>query len=51
VLTLRHFEQLSREEAAEVLGIRPEAVAKRYIRALRRLRGLMADRAGGQEGP
>jgi RNA polymerase sigma-70 factor (ECF subfamily) len=50
VLTLRHFEQLSRAEAAEALGISPAAVAKRYVRALRRLRTLLAEGASGAEG-
>ena len=38
VLALRHFEQLTNAEAAEVLEIAPEAAYKRYIRALRRLK-------------
>ena len=38
VLALRHFEQLTNLEAAEVLEIAPEAAYKRYIRALRRLK-------------
>ncbi len=38
VLALRHFEQLSNAETAEVLEIAPEAAYKRYIRALRRLK-------------
>jgi RNA polymerase sigma-70 factor (ECF subfamily) len=50
VLALRHFEQLSRAEAAQVLGIREEAAAKRYVRALRRLKAALADMPGGLEG-
>lgn len=42
VLALRHFEQLSNAEAAEVLEIAPEAAYKRYIRALRRLKRLLS---------
>jgi len=42
VLALKHFEELSRAEAAEVLGISPEAAAKRYFRALKRLKDLLA---------
>lgn len=49
VLALRHFEQLSRAETAEVLGISPEAGAKRYFRALKRLRDVLASRPGGWE--
>jgi RNA polymerase sigma-70 factor (ECF subfamily) len=42
VLTLRHFEMLSNEETAQVLGIRKSAASNRYIRALKRLRELWA---------
>ena len=38
VLALRHFEQLTNVEAAQALGIQERAAAKRYVRALRRLR-------------
>ena len=38
VLTLRHFEELSNGEVAEVLGIDKAAASKRYIRALVRLK-------------
>src|SRR6516164_566736 len=38
VIALRHFEQLSRSETAELLGMRESAVSKRYIRALQRLK-------------
>lgn len=41
-LALRHFEQLSSHEAAQVLGIQVEAAKKRYIRALRRLEAALA---------
>jgi RNA polymerase sigma-70 factor (ECF subfamily) len=43
VLSLRHFEQLSRAESAAVLGISDAAASKRYIRALARLKCLMID--------
>jgi RNA polymerase sigma-70 factor (ECF subfamily) len=43
VLSLRHFEQLSRAEAARGLGITEAAAAKRYIRALKRLKGALGD--------
>jgi RNA polymerase sigma-70 factor (ECF subfamily) len=42
VVVLRHFEELSNTEAAEVLGIEPPAASKRYIRALRRLKAILA---------
>jgi RNA polymerase sigma-70 factor (ECF subfamily) len=50
VLSLRHFEQLSRAETARVLGIEEAAAAKRYIRALKRLKDTLADMPGGLEG-
>jgi RNA polymerase sigma-70 factor (ECF subfamily) len=50
VLSLRHFEQLTRTETAQVLGITPAAAAKRYIRALQRLKDTLADMPGGMEG-
>jgi RNA polymerase sigma-70 factor (ECF subfamily) len=47
VLSLRHFEQLSRGETAQVLAIEESAAAKRYIRALKRLKDVLADMPGG----
>lgn len=47
ILALRHFEQLTNREAAEVLGIRPGAASQRYFRAVERLRELMASDEGG----
>jgi RNA polymerase sigma-70 factor (ECF subfamily) len=47
VLALRHFEQLSNGEAAAVLGIEERAAAKRYVRALKRLREILAAMPGG----
>lgn len=38
VLSLRHFEQLTSLEVAQVLGIGVSAASKRYIRAMDRLR-------------
>src|SRR5262245_5843925 len=49
MLALRHFEQLGRAEAAQVLGISPEAGAKRYFRALKRLKDVLATTGGGEE--
>ena len=37
VLTLRHFEHLSNDETALVLGLTKKAASNRYIRALKRL--------------
>jgi len=50
VLALRHFEQLSNGEAARVLGIQERAAAKRYVRALKRLKDLLAELPGGLTG-
>jgi RNA polymerase sigma-70 factor (ECF subfamily) len=50
VLSLRHFEELSRSETALALGIEEAAAAKRYVRALKRLRAALADLPGGLEG-
>jgi RNA polymerase sigma-70 factor (ECF subfamily) len=41
ILALRHFEQLTSAEAARELKISEAAAAKRYLRALRRLKGLL----------
>ncbi len=41
VLALRHFEGLSNNEAAEVLGIKKSAASNRYIRALQRLKQIL----------
>jgi RNA polymerase sigma-70 factor, ECF subfamily len=41
ILALRHFEDLSNGEAAEVLGLSKTAANNRYIRALGRLRDLL----------
>ncbi len=49
-IALRQFEELSRAEMAQVLGITEEAGAKRYIRALRRLKAVLESRPGGAEG-
>jgi DNA-directed RNA polymerase specialized sigma24 family protein len=36
-VALRHFEHLSNEETAHVLGIKPSAARTRHVRALKRL--------------
>jgi RNA polymerase sigma-70 factor (ECF subfamily) len=50
VIALRNFEQLTRAESAQVLGIEEAAAAKRYIRALKRLKAALATMPGGLEG-
>ena len=47
ILALRHFEQLTNAEAAQVLGIQEDAAAKRHLRALRRLKDVLSDMPGG----
>jgi RNA polymerase sigma-70 factor (ECF subfamily) len=47
VLALRHFEQLTSGEAAQVLGIQERAAAKRYLRAIERLRRILSAMPGG----
>lgn len=43
VLSLRHFEQLTNLEVAQVLDLTPAAASNRYIRALRRLRPMLEE--------
>ncbi len=49
VLALRHFEELSNGEVAQVLGIQSNTASIRYVRALRRLRELLAELPGFSE--
>jgi RNA polymerase sigma-70 factor, ECF subfamily len=46
VLALRHFEQLTNAEVARVLNIKEAAAGKRYLRALGRLREILATMPG-----
>ena len=46
ILALRHYEELTNNEAAEELGISTAAASKRYIRALERLRTVLASVPG-----
>jgi RNA polymerase sigma-70 factor (ECF subfamily) len=46
VLALRHFEELSNQEVATVLGIQTAAASKRYVRALERLKDALAELPG-----
>ncbi len=49
VLALRHFEQLSNSETAQVLGLSKSAASNRYIRALERLREILSSIPGLRE--
>jgi RNA polymerase sigma-70 factor (ECF subfamily) len=46
VLVLRHFEQLSNVETAQVLGLQERTASKRYLTALRRLKGALGSMKG-----
>ena len=41
ILALRHFEQLSNAEVAEILELKKTAASNRYIRALKRLKAAL----------
>jgi RNA polymerase sigma-70 factor (ECF subfamily) len=45
ILLLRHYERLTNQEAAAVLGLSEPAAAMRYLRALRRLRDRLCQSA------
>lgn len=49
-LALRHFEQLTHSECARVLGISEAAAAKRYVRALMRLKDALPPATGSLPG-
>jgi len=44
IILLRHFEQLSNGETAQVLGLSEAAAGMRHLRALRRLRVILAEK-------
>lgn len=44
IILLRHFEQLSNQETAQVLGLTEPAAGMRYLRAVRRLRALLDEK-------
>lgn len=41
IVLMRHFEQLSNQDAAKALGLSEPAASMRYLRALRRVRALL----------
>jgi len=49
VLTLRHFEHLSNDETALVLGLTKAGASNRYIRALKRLKQILSTVPGLNE--
>ena len=46
VLSLRHFDELTNDEVAQLLGIPKGTASKRYVRALARLREILAQVPG-----
>lgn len=50
VIALRHFEELSNDEVASVLGLTKAAASKRYVRALLRLKGVVGEGLGVIDG-
>jgi len=46
IVALRHFEELSNEETAQVLGIKSSAASSRHVRALKRLREVLQKTPG-----
>ena len=50
ILALRHFEELSNAETAQVLGIQPSAASSRHVRALKRLRETLRNTHGFFDG-
>ena len=50
VLAMRHFEELSNTEVAEVLGIQQKAASIRYIRAVGRLKVILSEVPGFFDG-
>jgi RNA polymerase sigma-70 factor (ECF subfamily) len=46
VLALRHFEQLSNQETAQVLGLTISGASSRYLRALKRLKEILGQVPG-----
>jgi RNA polymerase sigma-70 factor (ECF subfamily) len=50
VLALRHYEQLSNSETAQALGISEAAASNRFVRALKRLKGILTSAPGLLDG-
>lgn len=50
VLALRHFEDLSNNEVAEILGLQKSAASNRYVKALKRLKQILSKMTGYGDG-
>lgn len=46
ILALRHFEELSNEETAQILGIKRSTASSRHLRAIRRLKQILQSTPG-----
>jgi RNA polymerase sigma-70 factor (ECF subfamily) len=49
ILALRHFEQLSLAESAQVLGLTESGACRRHLRAVKRLKVILSGLPGGLE--
>jgi RNA polymerase sigma-70 factor (ECF subfamily) len=49
ILALRHFEQLSLAESAQVLGLSESGACRRHLRAVKRLKEILSGLPGGLE--
>ena len=46
ILALRHFEELSNVETAQVLGIKKSTASSRHLRAIKRLKEILQSSPG-----
>lgn len=51
ILALRHFEDLSNNDVAKILGLHKSAASNRYVRALKRLQQILAKMAKERDRP
>lgn len=51
IISMRHFEHRTNLEIADALGLNPPAASMRYLRAIRRLRQLLAETEEGIDEP
>ena len=49
IIIMRHFEQLSNQEIAQALELTEPAASMRYLRAIKRLKAMLNEGAGGRE--
>jgi RNA polymerase sigma-70 factor, ECF subfamily len=49
IIIMRHYEQLSNQEVAQALSLTEPAASMRYLRAIRKLRELMAEPASSSD--